>query len=131
MFLKKLFVLSSYGLIIGYRGEPFPVLIKILDPLMLIIGGRPFGMFCALILFLVFNYLFFSSLVKPYHQGKSLSTFSVFMLVLSVLMEFRGFSFFSLFEKVYFAGTTLLFLWSSFVLLRTFSANVEKLPGKD
>lgn len=120
MYKEKLFLLFSYCIILGHRGDKLSVLPKLMDPL-LIMAGFPLTIIGALI-GLSFLYLFFSAILKPY--GKNIFVLRPILIVfsLSVILEFFGFNQLSTSLQIYFIASVSLYIFSAYSFFKALYA---------
>lgn len=119
MYKEKLFLLFAYCIGIGYRGEKFGSVPKLMDPIFIgfIFPHIAIGVTFMIIVCFSFLYLFFSAVMKPYSRNKQVLIPILIGLTSSVLVEFFWFDKLSTNLKVYFVisvvgyAISVLYFW--------------------
>ena len=114
MYKEKLLLLLTYCIGIGYRGDKFGTVPKVMDPVFIgYVIPHFFGIVFSIILSFSFPYLFFSAIMKPYGRNKPVLVTILAAFTISFLFELRYFFMLSSTESIYFVISMAAYLLSA------------------
>jgi|GEM_PF-1097579 len=110
MFVKKILLLVSYCLIIGYRNEPWKISLKLLDPIFFALMFYPIYKFYAVLILSCFIYLLLSSIIFRRHKGYEIIFVIIVVFSYSIISDgLNSFNKFSNLQTAYYFATIIVY----------------------